>query len=128
MQHTKQTVTKETTVSAADESPNVVAYRVGQLENTQKEGFKALAESIGSLDAKLSSLATTAYVDRVVKDAKEENEAALASSDKVSGIAHKSNVARIEKLENIINRIAWIVIGTVLLGVLSAIGLKIYGM
>jgi tetrahydromethanopterin S-methyltransferase subunit G len=70
MSKSKQTVIKETEVTEQD-SPNVLAYRVGQLEKSQEKGFVELKEQNGSLINKIDLLAhnfaSKGDVDAVVK-------------------------------------------------------------
>lgn len=55
------------TLPDQDDQPAVIAYRVGQLEQTQKDGFRDISASIKIIDNKLSDLATVSFVNSVVR-------------------------------------------------------------
>lgn len=86
------------------DSPAVLAYRVGQLEKTQAEGFRSVNEKLDSLARNFTT------------------KAELLSAQKVADLEHKELKERISKLEgwNI-----WIIRGVVGL-VLAAVGAAIF--
>lgn len=94
-------INKEATVSDTESTPAVVAYRVAQLEVTQKEGFKALNDKLdgyvmgfvnekeyreAKLESKLEHERLQKQIDNITKNAKWWVGIVLAAVTAVGGI------------------------------------------
>ena len=103
------------------DSPNVLAYRVGQLEKTQEKGFVELKEQNGSLIRKIDILAHNfASKSDVEAIEKRKNEEHIAIEKRLNSRmdGHRD---RIVKMENLITWVGRIVFGAVIAGVLSVV-------
>lgn len=98
---TKQTTRTEEVTMIDDNSPGIVAYRVSQLEKTQKEGFLALND-------KLEGIVQGFVTEKEMADAK------VAAAEK-----HADMERRLTKLEGWNVWVTRIVLGAVVLGVLA---------
>lgn len=96
-----------------NDSPNVLAYRVGQLEKIVAEGFAKVDGNFATMHAKLDML----------KDGFVSHEQ-LAEAVKQGQIVHSDHERRIASLEGVQIWLIKIIIGAVLLAVLASIGLK----
>lgn len=102
----------ETIDIATKDSPAVLAYRVGQLEKTVKEGLESVNEKLD----KLSGFVTKEDADRILKDAESK-----------AGLVHKDLEDRIKLLETFKNDVVGrIALYAVLLFVAMVLGL--YGL
>jgi hypothetical protein len=67
MDKTRTTITRETGMPA-DEAPNIVAYRVGQLEQAVKDGFKSHNDKLDELVNNFASVTDLKNVSDRVSD------------------------------------------------------------
>lgn len=96
-----------------DDQPNVVAYRVGQVEQALKDFRKEVLDELKNVNSGLLNLATTTYVDHAVTTVEKNFQAADKNLD--------------DRVKNIENLIEWgwkIVVGLVLIGLLALLGLN----
>ena len=102
MSKSKQTVIKETEVTEQD-SPNVLAYRVGQLEKSQEKGFVELKEQNGSLINKIDLLAhnfaSKSDLESVEKRKNEEH-MELEAKIKAGDLSLERRISKIESWGN----------------------------
>ena len=80
MAKTNKQINKEADVTDTESTPAVIAYRVAQLELTQKEGFKALNEK---LDGYVVGFVTEKEFQEAKQESKAEHERLQKEIDEI---------------------------------------------
>lgn len=115
-----QEIVKEEVPTDAEDSPMVLAYRVGRLEKAQEAGFKHISDELKDLKA---GFVTTKELEEEVDKAKLIHDGMTQEYR----AADKALDARLQRIESVFNLIGKIIIWVIVCALLALLGLKAFG-